>query len=329
MNVLQVCAYAAPYGGNFVNSLKHLEIEIKKDGNNVVYVLPENARYKDWCISLQKTNRVYYLPVAHARIKPTVYKKLKTIIKQNKIDIIHSHFELYDIPVSLVAPKHIKVFWHLHDPLEDSYNGFSLLHKLLTRFQYGYLGKKAKLLSVSLKHKAFVERLGMKQSNTYYLPNGIDLSRIKFAYKDTYLNQYLLFGWDYERKGVKTAIDAFVLAHMDRKSLVLDIVAGDDVSRKIQALKYKEDINKYVRVIPANDDVSALYQTHSCFLHISKAEGLSYALLEAVYSGIDAIVSDIPENEFAKEFRGVSFVTVNDSKGLAKMIKEKDNRISL
>ena len=67
-------------------------------------------------------------------------------------------------------------------------------------------------------------------------------------------------------------------------------------------------------------NVNELYSKAKAFLHISRAEGLSYALLEAIYAGLPVICSDIPENQFARKFRGIYFVKNEDTVGIANAI---------
>ena len=71
MTVLQVCAYAAPYEGNFIASLKKLGEALKSRGHKMIYAFPENAREKEWCQKLSGETKVYFLPLAKARIKPS------------------------------------------------------------------------------------------------------------------------------------------------------------------------------------------------------------------------------------------------------------------
>ena len=47
-------------------------------------------------------------------------------------------------------------------------------------------------------------------------------------------------------------------------------------------------------------------------VHTSRAEGCSYALQEAIYSGLKIISSDIPENLFAMEIPTVSMFRNDD-----------------
>ena len=119
--LLQVCAYAAPYPGNFMNTLQMLALASQERGYETVFAFCETAKELKWCQELSKQYKIYYLPVSKARIKLKTYTVMRRIYKENNIVIAHSHFELYDMAVNLMAPKGTKVFWHLHDSLELSY----------------------------------------------------------------------------------------------------------------------------------------------------------------------------------------------------------------
>ena len=54
MKVLQVCAYAARYGGNFLASLGRLEEALAAEGIETEYLFPETARDMPWCQALQQ-----------------------------------------------------------------------------------------------------------------------------------------------------------------------------------------------------------------------------------------------------------------------------------
>lgn len=118
MVVLQVCAYGAEHPGNFIASLETLESALKQKGIDTIYAFVEKARDRRWCKDIQRRSKVYFLPEAKARVLPKTYKLFRRIYSENDISIVHSHFELYDIPTTVTAPKGIKVFWHLHDPIE-------------------------------------------------------------------------------------------------------------------------------------------------------------------------------------------------------------------
>lgn len=302
MTVLQVCAYAAPYEGNFIKSLKALAEKLSEKNIKTVYTFPENARDIDWVKQLSAKNSVYFLPLAKARIKPATYQLLKRIYKKYPdLMVIHSHFELYDVPVALTAPTGVKVFWHLHDALEI-YS--SLRHRITHRVQYGLCYKNATLLSVSDKHMRYVLRCGFPNERAIFLPNGIDTNRIKIVSTEYEHRKYdfTIFGWEFERKGVDLCIEALLKSELQCK---VAVVGSEDTANII---KDRFGTVSQIEVIEPVADINTLYADTKCFLHISRAEGLSYALLEAVYAGIPVICSDISENQFAVKFPIVTMV---------------------
>lgn len=303
MTILQVCAYAAPYEGNFIKSLKALGDVYEKKGDRMIYVFPESAREISWCRELEKYTDVYYLPLAKARIRIETYTLLKKIYsKYSDLKIVHSHFELYDVPVVLTAPKNVKVFWHLHDALEG-YN--SIKNRLEHKVQYGFCHRNAILLSVSKKHMEYVLKRGFPKENARYVPNGLDTDRIKLVstVADKREFDFLIFGWEYERKGVDLCIEA--VKTIDNDNLKVAIVGSENTKHII---KEKYGYVPGIEVVEPILDINELYVKSKCFLHISRAEGLSYALLEAIYAGLPVICSDISENRFAERFPTVEMV---------------------
>lgn len=323
MKVLQVCAYAAPYEGNFIKSLKALQSGLKEKSIETIYAFPETAKEIQWCQELALNSKVYFLPLSKASIRPATRLALKEIYKQNPdIGIVHSHFELYDMPVALTAPKSVKVFWHLHDAIQ-MYD--DLKNKLLHKLQYGFLNKRATLLSVSEKHRDYVLSLGFPKKNAYFLPNALDLKRIEKVETEVFSRKFdfLIFGWEFERKGVDLCIESFKKLNGNAK---LAIVATKDIEERI--------VNQYgsidgIEVLELTKDINSLYSQTKCFLHISRAEGLSYALLEAVFAGLPVICSDIKENLFAEKFQTVTMVKSEDIDSISLAMQKQFSNPSL
>ena len=323
MTVLQVCAYAAPYEGNFIKSLKALGEELSQKGHKMIYAFPENAKEIGWCQQLTQITDVYFLPLAKARIRLKTYNTLKKIYsKHPDLKIIHSHFELYDVPITLTAPKNVDVFWHLHDALE-LFGGIK--NRIAHNVQYGFLHKSAKLLSVSQKHMKYVVNKGFPVEKGKFIPNGLDLDRIKPISSDKNSKKYdfLIFGWEFEIKGVDLCVEA--VKRLGKQVRVA--VVGNENTEKIIYDRYGKV--EGIEVLQPVSDINSLYNDCRCFLHISRGEGLSYALLEAVYAGLPVICSDIKENMFAQKFGNVKMVESENvaaiSEAMASMLDNPTN----
>lgn len=305
MNILQVCAYAAPYEGNFLKSLYALDNRLETMSHTTIYAFCEYAKDKPWVKDLQKRRKVYFLPQRYARINPATYIKLRRILKREKIDIVHSHFELYDLPLGMVTPKKCKMFWHLHDTIEANYLKLPAHRKLMFKLHYKTFSKNAVLCSVSKRHMRFVISLGFDEGRALYIPNGTDFSRlIKSESEKKY--DFLIFAWDYQRKGADVAIKAAKRLSDDGYQFKIGFVGNEALWKKEEIISVQNE-SWFVKQ-DFVENISDLYNSTRSFLHISRAEGCSYAMLEAVYFGLPMISSNIEENLFLNDIPLITFV---------------------
>lgn len=302
-HVLQVCAYSADYGGNFIASLLALESRLLEKGYTTIYAFPRDAADKEWCKQIQKRTKVYFLPVSKARIRPQTYYLFLKIYSENNIVIAHSHFELYDIPMTVTAPSATVIFWHLHDPIVFGHG----LRKQLWLFQYGVVGKRAVLLSVSDYFRKKVEDIGFPKENTYTILNGISLDRIqKAVHEDHKMYDFLAFGWDFFRKGDDLLLGACQELYKEGYRFHL-LLNGNDHTWPILNEFLNGEKPEWLSCCEPVEDVSALFNQTGAFVQASRRETFSYALCEAVYAGLPAVCSDIAGLEWAHSLPAVVF----------------------
>ena len=316
MIVLQVCSYAADYPGNFIASMEAVENALLRDGIKTIYAFPALAAEKSWCKEIQKRTDVFFLPQAKARILPETYQAFREIYRQFDVGIVHSHFELYDIPATITAKKKTVVFWHLHDPIQIRAN----MRGLLWRFQYGVVGRRAQLLAVSDYYRKLVVSLGFPEKSSRVILNGIDLERIHFTTKKTILYDFLTFGWDFYRKG-----DDLILRACERLAaegfpfkLLLN---GNDLTWVDLGKFYPNGIPSWLVLGNPVKDVNQLFEASRFFIQASRRETFSYAVCEAAYAGLPVICSDIAGLEWAKELPLVSFFPSDSIEQLYALMK--------
>ncbi len=319
MQVLQVCAYNADYSGNFIASLEALENKLAERNIQVIYAFTELAKEKEWCKNIQKRTRVYFLPLAKARILPKTYQMLKQIYDENDIGIVHSHFELYDMPAALMAPKYVKVFWHLHDTL-DSVHG---LRKLLWKLQYGVVGKRAHLLSVADYYRKVAINMGFPEKQTHTVLNGINLDRIKYAEDiDDKICKYdfLTFGWDFYRKGADLILKACDKLEEKGYSFKLLLNGNENTWTELDRYLQGREPSYLIKGDPV-EDVNGLFAQSGMFIQASRRETFSYAVCEAAYFGLPVISSDIAGLEWAHDLPTVSFFNNEDIDALCQLME--------
>lgn len=318
MKVLQVCAYGAKYSGNFIASLERLEERLKDMGIETIYAFVEKAAEYNWCKSIQKRAKVYFLPEAKARILPKTYKIFKKIYKEHNISIIHTHFELYDIPATVTAPKDVKIFWHLHDPITLPKG----LRKYLWQFQYGVIGKRAKLLSVADHYRESVIRMGFPKRQTYTILNCIDLNRIQDCSEVKEKKyDFLTFGWDFYRKGDDLILKACEKLAKEGYIFKLLLNGNDNTWLELDNFLQGFDPSYLVKGNPV-EDVNELFGTSKVFIQASRKETFSYAVCEAAFAGLPIISSDIAGLEWAHDLPSIDFFKTEDVDSLFDKMKK-------
>ncbi len=317
MEILQTCAYGAEHAGNFIASLLYLEQQMQNIGYRTIYAFPEKARDKEWCKEIQNRTDVYFLPEAKARILPKTYSIFREIYKKHNISIMHSHFELYDIPATVTAPRDTKIFWHLHDPLDIRGSRYPIW-----KFQYGVVGKRATLLSVSEYYKNIAVGIGFPREKTRVILNSIALDRIKKVNNNSPRYDFSTFGWDFYRKG-----DDLILKACDRlwnEGYRFEFLLNGNEKTWGLLNEYLEGA-EYPRYLETGDpvsDINAIFNDTRVFIQASRKETFSYAVCEAAYAGIPVISSDIPGLEWAHELPTVTFFQNDDWEELYKKMKE-------
>lgn len=317
MTVLQVCAYGADYPGNFIASLEALEAALKEKGIQTIYAFVEKARSKPWCEEIQKRTKVYFLPEAKARILPKTYRIFHKIYRENAIDIVHSHFELYDIPATVTAPKGVKIFWHLHDPIDPG----SGLRRILWNLQYGVVGKRANLISVADFYRDAVINMGFPAAQTVTVLNCINLNRIQDCRSDTEKPyDFLTFGWDFHRKGDDLILKACACLAEEGYTFRLLLNGNEKTWPKLDEFLAGENPAWLVRGEPVSD-VNTLFAASNVFIQASRRETFSYAVCEAAYAGLPVISSDIAGLEWAHDLPSVAFFENENSAQLYLLMK--------
>lgn len=309
MKILQVCAYAAQYGGNFIASLLALENSLVKKGHQISYLFPKSASQYEWCKKIEDTHQVFYCDTNRFSYK--TFLEVKNAVKD--MDLIHSHFELYDMLVVLAAKKNQRVIWHLHDSFDEK---LDWIHKTINKIQYAWIGKNTTLVSPSAYYADYVIGLGYNKKNTRVIANCIDLKRLEEPETVETRYDFLVFGGFYYIKGLDILLDACRILKNKKKKFCVGVVGYKDTWNWIEN-QYPDINDCFVRLNPT-EQVSLLYESVKVFMSTSRRECFSYALLEALASGRPAIVSDIPGNQWCKTYKTAYTFENENAEDLAK-----------
>lgn len=97
--LLLIAQYAAPYEGNFIASLKTLEVMLKEKFDcEVAYVFPKAVYSLPWMQQFMLEHRTFFTcnDVRHS------YTELEKIREEYMPTLVHTHFDGYDLVVNKV-----------------------------------------------------------------------------------------------------------------------------------------------------------------------------------------------------------------------------------
>lgn len=295
-NVLQILSYAAPYRGNFIPSLECLENTYKDGG--VIYLFPENAQDVPWMPQFQESHKVYFMPNGFfgKKVSWGILKKLREIIRIENIQIIHTHFLVYNYALFIAKhtfAKKIKIIAHIHNQFVIPKTKAAPIKKFVMEHSYDVIIGVSKSVADGLNRQ-------IQHKNINYVDNAICFSRLdtyeKISLRD-HENQkvVLMAGWPALVKGVDIAAKAILELRNDGYDIKLCIMQSGDFDQTRRCIT--DAIGSYpdwVQILSPREDVATYYNAADIFLSASRTEAFSYCLVEAAYCEPMLITSNVP-----------------------------------
>lgn len=326
--ILHIMNYAASYRGNFMDSLASLDKKIRVNGLKNIYLFTAEAQAEgsmSWIREMQKQgDEVFFLKENRKKDAQLISK----LIKEKQVKAIHTHF----ITMQQYLPIYQATFWgkvpilmHMHNHSQKAGNP---IKNVLRRMLYG----KCTMIACSESVYASIER-DYPNNRKYAIDNGVNFSRLDtyetLTNKDFGLDDadrvFLIFGFDFYRKGVDLAIKS--LKQLREKghnfSLLISLSTNfEQVERNIIDILGEKP--SWIKVISARNDVATLYNFVDVFLSPSREEGLPYSVVEAGYSKCSVVMSDISAQVHLKIPYGYWFKNENVEEFAEQILKAQE-----
>ncbi len=326
--ILHIAHYAAPYKGNFIASLENLEQTLYNNGHNLMYyIFPENVSKYEWFSEFVSKNkgRVFTVKNPHTKLyfftDRELLKQLSSLFNTIKPDIVHSHFDGYDVYAKKVAGKQTKIIWHHHNPLTLVSNPIKRIYqRIMLQIHYGIYGKHTYTILLSDYSKKEMNECNYR-GTTITIPNGIHINRI--IYSPLAINPkftFLFFGGRADHKGLDILLNAANELIENNYNFVVKITNGVDTVSILREF-YGDHIPEQIKVISQTENISELYSSVNCFISASRRETFSYAIAEAMLSGLPVISSDIDGVSWCLKQRSVIPFKSEDAMDLASKMK--------
>lgn len=312
-----VSSYMGPYISNYVLSEIAIEKKFKEKGDYLIHVFPKEVEDKGWGNLFREIGaKVYYIDY-----KPGTWasiRDLRSIFKEENINIIHCHFGGWDIDSKLASPF-IPIVWHQRMYV----NLISPKRRIKYWLKYNVLGA-LRTYNIAISEAVYDAIKSITNKPTYYIPDCIDFSRIQIDLDRRMMpyepNKILLFGYSPIVKGLDIAFKACEILNREGISVELDVVSQAESDDYIK--KNYDPKPKWFKVLGPTDNVSEYYNNAAIFLSASRSEGFSNSLLEAIYCGCPSIFSDIPGTKWAADFEHTFEYEVESEMSLVEAIKK-------
>ncbi|MBS3200925.1 glycosyltransferase family 4 protein [Turicibacter bilis] len=266
--------------------------------------------------------KIYFVEEVNRKNTSKIIEELKKIFNKENPDIIHSHFDGYDVPMVKASSSNVIKICHRHNNFDISNLP---IHKKLyavynVKKNMWYL--KDKTLSIFTAEEIRSEFLNKKyidKEKSVTIINGINTKRLDS--QSPYINSYnkpIIFSFigDWHRKGADILFSAIEKINADNLNVYLAIICKENYL--IDKIGY---IPEWVILLDTTDNMKEYYSMADLFISASRKETFSYALAEAIYCKIPCLSSDVEGVQWAKEIPSVDFFENENVSSLVRKIK--------
>jgi len=330
MKIALVSPYDYPYPGGVTEHIAHLDAHFREWGHEVHIIAPCSKDEDELEDNIIKVSGVVFpIPasgsVARISLSPSLYQRVKRILRQERFDIVHLHEPLMPaLPLVVLRHSHTVNVGTFH-AYRESHVGYEY-GKLLIK---GFVDKLDGRIAVSEAARDLVAHYF--PGEYVLIPNGIEVGRFGSPriepfpkYGDGKFN-ILFVGRLEKRKGFKYLLRAFSYVKAELPNSRLIVVGAYDVKDKSSYERYvrRHRLEDVIFVGYASaEDLPRYYRTCDLFCAPSTGfESFGIVLLEAMAAGKPIVASDIAgyRNVLEDGAEGL-LVEPKDEKALAEAI---------
>jgi glycosyltransferase involved in cell wall biosynthesis len=301
VRVIHATDYGSPYAGAFVPMLDVALARVRERGWQPLATLPARAQQRDWLPALAADRPAGELLIAPDRSRRELGRWLTELVDADpQPTLIHAHWSIYDLAAARLARRpNVKTIWHFHTVLGDE-----PLVRARNRLRFLVAGRHVERMLCVAPHlaEAIVAR-GAPRAKVRYFPNAVDVARFPGEVGadertraraelglDPDATVLLHIGRDWQLKGGDLFLDALELLRRDRDVVGLMVRGGDAARAEVVA----RGLEGAVAVVEGIADVRRFHAASDLMLATSRGEGMPFAVLESLASGLGVVATDIP-----------------------------------
>lgn len=316
INVLQFICPTGFYGAErwILALARHLDREIVRC-DLAVTSEPEN---QDLELCKHYANlglNVHEIPMS-SKFDVSVISRLAEVIREQDIDLIHTHGYKSDLLGVLAARK-------ANVPCIVTPHGFENARDLKLRL-FIWMGCQAmrfadKVVPLSRQLLEDCKQMGVKADKLIYIQNGVDLSEVEATaslLRNTGDEKRIGFvGQMISRKNIVDLLDIFDALHRQHSNTRLLLLGDGDQRETLEAYAEKLPSSSHIEFLGFRQDRLELLKSFDLFAMTSTLEGIPRCLMEAIAANIPVAAYDIP---------GIDQLISHEETGLLAPLGDKD-----
>ena len=253
----------------------------------------------------------------------TNFNILRKIIKENKIDIIHTHHRM--------AAFYARLLMYIFPKVKHIYTAHNIFDNKIKMYKYSLKGAKVIAVSIAVKEH-LKKQLGLSEIEIIY--NGIKMNNSKETLPEIKNFTGVKIGYigrlDYQ-KGVDLLIKSLV--RLDYSNYKMYIIGAGQMGNELKELVSTYELNSNVEFLGYRDDISALINSFDFLVFPSRFEGFGLALAETFLREKTAVVTNIlgfsdlisEDNSVIVESENIDEI----KEGIELLIRDEEKRITL
>lgn len=257
-----------------------------KEFNNIVVTLQINDEFGQELIC----DKFICLNLKYITQFPLAISKIKKIIKKNKVDLVHSHLFWPTVVARCAVPKAIPLITTIHAFIASSVEYKMPLIKWIDQLTYKI--RKSVIVAVAKgAQEEYFSFLNLKPFKTYVLYTFVDLEKFNKHHERKENETFKIISVGALRLQKNQAYLIRAMTYLKNENVELHIYGGGPLQLALQDLINETGAKVTLKGLVKNvEEVLPLYDAFSMS---STFEGFSIAVLEAMASKINVILSDI------------------------------------
>ena len=280
--------------------LVNLVLNLNHDRFNVIFIFSNSIVHNDLIEELDKNNIKFFTLKSDSYFNVFQLFRLVRILRENKIDIIHSRLRRCDFYANIAS-----IFYKcnvINNVVDNQKDHFFKFHKIFSNtlnIIYNLSLRFSKCIIVNNKENlSYYQQRGYK---TFYISNGVDSNFFQknlnsandLIDKNKMLSESFNVGFvgGFKRvKGIRLLSE--IIRHFNNNLEFNFIICGSGNYKKN---KFIDEFSNYknVHIVGYKEDLIPYYSLFDAQIYTSYSEGMPNTLLESMSCGIPAICCDI------------------------------------